>query len=78
MWLKKVYTKEHDYLIAPYVYSISRYLFSPHKDLLSCDILVILTETCSRLKLPVLSLQNDLIHAWGLDMKLGYCAQANS
>ncbi|PHU10253.1 hypothetical protein BC332_22113 [Capsicum chinense] len=21
--------------------------------------------------------QNDLIHAWGLDMKLGYCAQAN-
>jgi hypothetical protein len=22
-----------------------------------------------------LSLQNDLIHGWGLDMKLGYCAQ---
>ena len=21
-------------------------------------------------------LQNDLIHAWGLDMQLGYCAQA--
>jgi hypothetical protein len=23
----------------------------------------------------VLILQNDLIHGWGLDMKLGYCAQ---
>ncbi|KAL2231378.1 UNVERIFIED_CONTAM: hypothetical protein Sindi_1732200 [Sesamum indicum] len=23
-------------------------------------------------------IQNDLIHAWGLDMKLGYCAQASS
>ena len=22
-------------------------------------------------------LQNDLIHAWGLDMQLGYCAQAS-
>ncbi|KAH7283743.1 hypothetical protein KP509_34G022100 [Ceratopteris richardii] len=22
-------------------------------------------------------IQNDLIHAWGLDMKLGYCAQGN-
>ena len=20
-------------------------------------------------------MQNDLVHAWGLDMKLGYCAQ---
>jgi len=23
----------------------------------------------------LLRLQNDLIHGWGLDMKLGYCAQ---
>jgi hypothetical protein len=23
----------------------------------------------------LLNLQNDLIHGWGLDMKLGYCAQ---
>lgn len=23
-------------------------------------------------------MQNDLIHAWGLDRKLGYCAQASS
>lgn len=31
--------------------------------------LLVLCSNC------LISLQNDLIHAWGLDMQLGYCAQ---
>lgn len=40
---------------------------------LKCDWKVVNLNSTSNFN--VLSLQNDLIHGWGLDMKLGYCAQ---
>ena len=30
------------------------------------------------LAIALFALQNDLIHAWGLDRQLGYCAQVTS
>ena len=30
-----------------------------------------------RVLMLLFSMQNDLIHAWGLDVQLGYCAQVS-